>query len=363
MMHQGAIFASIGLTALQLPNINDVNWSARACCSSSMVLGLASVITAARQHQAVGMLNSPLNVRLWLSRGKPKPYRRLPRVRAFLMADDNTDEKDDKYYHDKTFHDLPLESSISAMKAIALPRHLLDLAVLVFLVGFGLYILFSWLSDVDEGRTYLNILIVFIVTAGAHKAYDFLVEVARAFDDDKRNDEFSTNTLGGFQEPEKLWALQKKLDEVQQRMKSELPTGQEPHQGSAGRQQDPENMADSTTTTSRTTPVWVVNNDVSNSSSLTQKPEHDPHTAQAPAAARDNSRPTPSTDRSAPPPCQIDKYQAWQHYLTSYLKTQTGSDYQFLVNRIMQLRGNFEGGWDVVASMEQDIKAEDRDTT
>lgn len=73
---QGAIFASIGLAALQLPNMNAVHWSAQACFSSSMVLGVYSVFTATRQHQAVGMLNSPLDVRLWLSRGSPTLSRR-----------------------------------------------------------------------------------------------------------------------------------------------------------------------------------------------------------------------------------------------------------------------------------------------
>lgn len=160
--------------------MNAVHWSAQACCSSSMVLGLASVITAARQHQTVGMLNSPLSIRLWLSRWKPNSYRHflslhnivlrrikyqgneiLPAPIIFLfsvLSDVLTEfaglfslsilrsldrfEIYDKYGKVEGFQRLPLESSISALKAIVLPRHLLDLAVLVFLVGFGLYVLF-----------------------------------------------------------------------------------------------------------------------------------------------------------------------------------------------------------------------------
>lgn len=146
-----------------------------------------------------------------MSRGRPKSYRHK-------FYSENTD----KYAHVQGFQRLPLESSISVLKATALPRHLLDLAVLVFLVGFGLYVLFLWLSNIEKsGENYRNVFIVFIVTVGMYVIYDLLVEVARILDDDKRNSEFNTNALGGFRKSEKLLALQKELAEVQQNMKSE----------------------------------------------------------------------------------------------------------------------------------------------
>ena len=219
-----------------------------------MVLGVTSVVTAARQHQTVGMLNSPMDIRLWLSRGRPKSYRsflsiqgiffrrmdyneyttrrmdyneyttlpaRLRQISRILdmfplwwspfygtNIDTNTDTNTDtdKYAHVQGFQRLPLESSISALKATALPRHLLDLAVLVFLVGFGLYVLFLWLINVEgSGESYRNVFIVFIVTVGMYAIYDLLIELARILDDDKRNSEFNTNALGGSANQRNFW--------------------------------------------------------------------------------------------------------------------------------------------------------------
>lgn len=79
MYHQGTIFATLGLTALQIPDMDEAFWTARACCVASMVLGVLSVITATRQHFDVVMLESPLSVRLWLSRGQPTGHSDLPR--------------------------------------------------------------------------------------------------------------------------------------------------------------------------------------------------------------------------------------------------------------------------------------------
>ena len=60
----GAIFATLGLTALQLPELNSTHWTARACFVASMVLGVLSVTTATSQQHYVGMLNNPLAIRL-----------------------------------------------------------------------------------------------------------------------------------------------------------------------------------------------------------------------------------------------------------------------------------------------------------
>ena len=52
----GAIFATLGLQALQLPELNATHWTARACFIASMMLGILSVTTATSQQNAVGML-------------------------------------------------------------------------------------------------------------------------------------------------------------------------------------------------------------------------------------------------------------------------------------------------------------------
>lgn len=66
----GAIFASVGLGSLSLPNLDNTHWTARALLSCIMALGILSVVYAITQQQTVAMLNSPLEIRLWLSRGR-----------------------------------------------------------------------------------------------------------------------------------------------------------------------------------------------------------------------------------------------------------------------------------------------------
>lgn len=366
---QGAIFANIGLTALQLPGINAVHWSARACCSSSMVLGVASVVTAAGQHRTVGMLNSPLDIRLWLSRGRPKSYRdfrdipknfksysdllHIPKI--FIKPFDiNTD----KYDHVRGFQRLPLESSISALKETALPRHLLDLAVLVFLVGFGLYVLFLWLFNVDEsGQSYRNVFIVFVITVGIHVIYDSLVKLARILDDDIRNSEFNTNTWGGFRRREKLSALQQELAEVQERVKIEHPSGQKFQDLLFQRQQDHEDVMETEGQTSATTNAQSSPASVRNFNSPPPAPALAPATAALPAAKQDLSIPNSSTNRRISPACKVDKYQAWHHYLIGYMKTQAVSNEHSSLLKIMEIKGNFEAEWDLaIATIDQETQ-------
>jgi hypothetical protein len=123
-LSQAVIFASIGLTALHLPNMDAVHWSARAACASSMVLGVVSVITATRARQTVGMLKSPLEIRPCLSRGRPTRYFGIQPVRL-----GEKQGRIEKYAFLEGFHQLHLESSVSALKEIAFPRHPLSLAV------------------------------------------------------------------------------------------------------------------------------------------------------------------------------------------------------------------------------------------
>ncbi|MCJ1269108.1 hypothetical protein MMC22_008997 [Lobaria immixta] len=328
----GAIFASIGLSALQLPSMNAVHWSARACCSSSMVFGVASVFTAARQHQTVGMLNSPLDIRLWLSRRSPSHFKNI--LRPF---NDTTRENTDKYARFRGFQGLPLESSISALKAAALPRYFLNVAVPLFLVGFGLYVLFLWLSNIEEsGESYRNVFIVFIVTVGTYAIYDFLVELTRILDDDKRNKEFNTNALGGYRELEKLRGLQNKLAEVQQRMKSEHLFEQELQEIQFQRQQDLEDVVETERPTFANTNAQLVPTGDRNFSLPVRAPSIALATAKLPGATRDHPSPASPTNRNASPACKVEKYQAWHHYLIGYMKTQAVSEDNSLLLKIME---------------------------
>ncbi|KAK5069961.1 hypothetical protein LTR64_007858 [Lithohypha guttulata] len=191
----GAIFAGIGLTALQIPNMFNIHWTARALCSSSMLLGIFSVSVATSGHQTIARLNSALSVRLWLSRGKPTQY--LGRSvwtssREHLMSDEPGDEK----YKNSLFEDMPLESSISSLKVASLPRHLLDLAVLLFVVGFGLYYLFMWLDNIEEAAlAHRNFFIAVMVTAGLYVLYAYQLWKAQDATKTKRLEEFGFGAI------------------------------------------------------------------------------------------------------------------------------------------------------------------------
>ena len=79
-----------------------------------MILGALSVTMANSQQQAVGKLNDALTVRLWLSRGRPTRY--------FLVPGRHADPRNENKYHQSVFKELPLESSMTSLKIVAMPR-------------------------------------------------------------------------------------------------------------------------------------------------------------------------------------------------------------------------------------------------
>lgn len=126
-----------------------------------------------------------------------------------------------KYESLESFRALPLESSISALKAVMLPRHLLYLAVLVFLTGIGLYELLLWTSRTGSTSTdYRNIFVVFIVTLGLYAIYDLSITTVMSLNEGKKNSEFGTTTLGGFNKLQKLNELEQHLAETQDRLRT-----------------------------------------------------------------------------------------------------------------------------------------------
>ncbi len=116
------------------------------------------------QQQHMGMLNTTLSIRLWLSQGKVEANKR---------------------HYSKPFERFPLEGSVAALKQFNLPKFLLKLAVLLYVVVFGLYLLYAWLdhaevADDDGGRKndeYRNIFVAFVATVDA--LYVYVAVVAR----------------------------------------------------------------------------------------------------------------------------------------------------------------------------------------
>lgn len=160
-----------------------------------MVLGIVSVVCSTSLQQEVGRLNNPLDIRLWLSRGKVELER---------------------HPYDPPYRLLPLESSISALKISEIPGTLLRLAVILFLVGFGLYLLFSWLNNIGgSGTDQRNIFIVFILVIGVFCSYYAFWSVARVLDEQKREDEFDLRMSDTFAKPEPQQQLEEVLKALQ----------------------------------------------------------------------------------------------------------------------------------------------------
>ena len=187
-----------------------------------MILGILSVVMATSQQTTIGNMNNPVALRLWLSRGAPQEVF-PPRVVPYMMRPrphwDGAKDKwtNAKYCDHKGFRDLPLESSISALKYIQLPRWLLSFAVILFIVGFGLYWLFLWVESVSPNPVAeRNTFIVFLVTVVAFVLYWFALWGARMENDNRKAAEFDLGTLNtGFTSDTAIKQLEADLDRCQ----------------------------------------------------------------------------------------------------------------------------------------------------
>jgi hypothetical protein len=184
---------------------------------SSMVFGIASVYAAAQQHAAFGPLNTAVDLRLALSNGKagtPAPLMVPKWTELFLGVQPvRASDKLKKYSRAPEFKDLPLESSYSALQAVNTPKNFLDLAIIVFLAGFGLYELFLWVEDGAEDRiSYRNIFIVFVATVGLWSLALVLISYGRSIDHARRVHDLSLHTTNSFGRTAKLLRLQHDLE-------------------------------------------------------------------------------------------------------------------------------------------------------
>jgi len=160
-----------------------------------MVLGIVSVVCSTSLQQEVGRLNNPLDIRLWLSRGKVDLEKRP---------------------YDPPYRLLPLESSISALKVSEIPGTLLRLAVMLFLAGFGIYLLFSWLDRPEaSGSQNRNIFIVFVIVIGVFCIYYLSWSLARVLDAQKREEEFDLRLSDTFAKPDPQQQLEEVLKALQ----------------------------------------------------------------------------------------------------------------------------------------------------
>ena len=150
-----------------------------------------SVVFASSRQQHIGMLNNALSIRLWLSRGKVELDKRKYRM---------------------PFNRLPLESSVAVLKQFNMPKVILRLAVILYTVGFGIYLLYAWLYRVEpEGgpNDFRNIFIAFVATVGILYIYVVAVSFQAHTAARKRTADFRLDRSTTFAKP----AEQRQLEE------------------------------------------------------------------------------------------------------------------------------------------------------
>jgi len=82
------------------------------------------------------------------------------------------------------------------MLIIQFPRVLLNIAVFLYLVGFGLYLLFAWLENVPTiSDDYRNIFIVYMVALGCCVTYFIFCSLSRILEEKKVAVDFNFQRL------------------------------------------------------------------------------------------------------------------------------------------------------------------------
>jgi len=123
------------------------------------------------------MCNTALEIRFWLSNGKPRK------------------ELEKRYDGLDRFKRLPLESSVSAVMMCELPAKLLEFAVILYFGGFGIYLLFCWINQVKENdqNASRNVFIFFVVAIGLFALQMVNGQAMRDLDQAKRNMNYGGN--------------------------------------------------------------------------------------------------------------------------------------------------------------------------
>ncbi|KAF2258120.1 hypothetical protein CC78DRAFT_146173 [Lojkania enalia] len=135
----GALVAQAGLTALQLPSLEDVHYIARGAFIMSIILSLMAVFFSGLQQSSFGRASDPREQRLWLSSS-------VRWNEAKMKAE--------------------LRSSIVAHMILQAPFEIVVMSITLFVVGFGVYLGSSWkaglkLNEGDQGNR--AVLIAYII--------------------------------------------------------------------------------------------------------------------------------------------------------------------------------------------------------
>lgn len=188
-----AIFASIGLTALQLESMPDSHWSASALVTASMTLGILSVCAATTLQNSVTDLSNDCEVRLWLSQG-------LGNWQS---------------YYGTLYGNFLLESSASTVALAELPVLLLNLSVITYFLGFGIYLLYCWKWAIgDSPIKWRNEFIFYVIVIGSTILYIAYLWAGKILDKDRVNIQFNLRQSLDTGATDKKLELLKKWTEI-----------------------------------------------------------------------------------------------------------------------------------------------------
>jgi hypothetical protein len=151
----GAIVAQVAITALALPSLNRVHWISNAAFVVSLVFACLSVFFSTTMARNLSSLDTPNEVRDWLSKPAPKiarlDFNRTIRPRlviAHLASDDerNSLQSDvTKFLEDNKWK----ETSFYSCAMLSAPSILLSLSLALFLTALGIYLGTVWDSSLD----------------------------------------------------------------------------------------------------------------------------------------------------------------------------------------------------------------------
>jgi hypothetical protein len=171
----GAIIAQVAITALALPHLSEVHWTAQGAFTTSLVFGCLSVFFSTRVQRMLTGLSTADDVRDWLGKPAPKAAyiefeetikQRLIRARASSAGEERELVKRE-IVHFLQEHRWK-HASFYSCAILSTPPELLNSSMGAFLTGLGIYLGSVWAKDLDPvgGKTATRaILICYIVVA------------------------------------------------------------------------------------------------------------------------------------------------------------------------------------------------------
>ena len=147
-----AIIAQVAITALALPNLNQVHWTATAGFVISLVTGCTSVCLSTTTSRLLSSLDSPDAVRDWLSNPASKKARRDfeedLRSRLETSGPNSTAEVERLILTFVQENKWKLPSFYSCT-LLTSPSLLLNVSLPAFLIALGIYLGTVWNKDLD----------------------------------------------------------------------------------------------------------------------------------------------------------------------------------------------------------------------